>query len=58
MAVGASPLVRYTQATAAQLADTSAYARAVLGLPAGAPSDSTRPYDGVRSPGAVLKAAP
>ena len=50
MAVWASPLVRYSQAAAHQLADTAAYARAVLGLPAGAPSNSTRPYDGVLRP--------
>ena len=37
---------------------TSAYARAVLGLPAGAPSDSTRPYDGARRPVPAVKAAP
>ena len=48
IAVWASPLMRYAQATAAQLADTAAYAQAVLGLPAGAPSQSTRPYDGSR----------
>ena len=48
IAVWASPLMRYAQATAAQLADTAAYAQAVLGLPAGAPSYSTRPYDGAR----------
>ena len=58
MAVWASPLVRYTQAAATQLADTPAYARAVLGLPAGAPSDSTRPYDGARRPVPAVKAAP
>jgi multicomponent K+:H+ antiporter subunit D len=48
IAVWASPLMRYAQATAAQLADTAAYAQAVLGLPAGAASQSTRPYDGAR----------
>jgi len=58
MAVWASPLVRYTQAAATQLADTPAYARAVLGLPAGAPSDSTRPYDGARRSVPAVKATP
>lgn len=58
MAVWASPLVRYTQAAALQLADTSAYSRAVLGLPAGAPSNSTRPYDGSRNPAPPVKAQP
>jgi multicomponent K+:H+ antiporter subunit D len=46
MAVFASPVKRYTDATAAQLSDTSAYARAVLGVAPGGMSNSTRPYDG------------
>ncbi len=55
LAICASPLKRYTDAAAAQLADPSAYARAVLG-PLGEPgSSSTRPYRGgegeVRLPG-------
>ena len=47
MAVLASPVKRYTDATARQLADQAAYARAVLGV-TGAPT--TRPYDGQRTP--------
>lgn len=58
LAVWASPLVRYTQAAAAQLADKAAYASAVLGLPAGAPSNTTRPYDGSRGPVSAPKAQP
>ncbi|MFM9902459.1 MAG: monovalent cation/H+ antiporter subunit D [Polaromonas sp.] len=60
LAAAASPLKRYTDATAAQLADRSAYARAVLGLPTGDASTSTRPYRGgtadIRLP--TPKAAP
>ncbi|MCU0761418.1 MAG: monovalent cation/H+ antiporter subunit D [Hydrogenophaga sp.] len=48
MAVLASPVKRYTDATANQLADSAAYAKAVLGLEPGAGSNTTRPYDGVR----------
>ena len=48
MAVLASPIKRFTDATAQQLADTSAYAKAVLGLEPGEKSRSLRPYDGVR----------
>jgi multicomponent K+:H+ antiporter subunit D len=48
MAVLASPIKRYTDDTATQLADTAAYAKAVLGLAPGEPSTSTRPYDGAR----------
>ena len=48
MAVLASPVKRYTDATASQLADTAAYAKAVLGLEPGERSNTTRPYDGVR----------
>jgi multicomponent K+:H+ antiporter subunit D len=48
MAVLASPIKRYTDDTATQLADTAAYAQAVLGLAPGQPSTSTRPYDGAR----------
>ena len=40
---------RYTDATALQLADQGAYARAVLG----APAPTTRPYDGQRTPAAA-----
>lgn len=53
MAVFASPVKRYTDATAAQLSDTAAYARAVLGVSPGGLSNSTRPYDG-----ALRRAAP
>jgi multicomponent K+:H+ antiporter subunit D len=48
MAVLASPIKRYTEDTATQLADTAAYAQAVLGLAPGQPSTTTRPYDGAR----------
>jgi multicomponent K+:H+ antiporter subunit D len=48
MAVLASPVKRYTDAAAVQLADTAAYSRAVLGLEPGERSTSTRPYDGSR----------
>ena len=47
MAVFASPLKRYTDATALQLADQALYVRAVLG-PDRAAMPTTRPYDGVR----------
>ena len=62
MAVLASPIKRYTDDTATQLADTAAYAQAVLGLAPGQPSTSTRPYDGARqsvpAPAADPAAAP
>jgi multicomponent K+:H+ antiporter subunit D len=48
MAVLASPIKRYTDDTAQQLADTASYAKAVLGLDAGQLSTSTRPYTGSR----------
>ncbi len=48
MAVLASPVKRYTDATAAQLADQAAYARAVLGVTDANAAPSTRPYDGQR----------
>ena len=44
LAVGASPMKRYTDAAAAQLADTAAYADAVLGPLGGAAAETTRPY--------------
>jgi multicomponent K+:H+ antiporter subunit D len=47
MAVLASPIKRYTDATAAQLADPAAYVRSVLG-PDRATTPTTRTYDGVR----------
>ncbi len=49
MAVLASPIKRYTDETAAQLADTAAYAKAVLGLEPGQLSPTTRAYDGART---------
>ena len=47
LAVFASPLKRYTDATALQLADQALYVRAVLG-PDRAATPTTRPYDGAR----------
>ena len=44
LAVAASPLKRYTDAAALQLADRAAYAQAVLGPVGGADADTTRPY--------------
>jgi multicomponent K+:H+ antiporter subunit D len=56
LAAAASPLKRYTDAAAAQLADRAAYANAVLG-PLGAPAaDTTRPYRG--GAGEVILPAP
>jgi multicomponent K+:H+ antiporter subunit D len=46
LAVAASPLKRYTDAAAAQLADRDAYAGAVLGPVGGAAAQTTRPYRG------------
>jgi multicomponent K+:H+ antiporter subunit D len=46
LAVAASPLKRYTDAAAAQLADRADYARAVLGPVGGAAAQTTRPYRG------------
>lgn len=46
LAVAASPLKRYTDAAALQLADRAAYAQAVLGKVGGAAADTTRPYRG------------
>ena len=46
LAVAASPLKRYTDAAAAQLADRAAYAEAVLGPIGGAAAATTRPYRG------------
>ena len=46
LAVMASPVKRYTDATAAQLANKAAYAEAVLGEQGGAKAHTTRPYDG------------
>jgi multicomponent K+:H+ antiporter subunit D len=44
LAVAASPLKRYTDAAALQLADRAAYAQAVLGPVGGTAADTTRPY--------------
>jgi multicomponent K+:H+ antiporter subunit D len=46
LAVGASPMKRYTDAAAAQLADTASYAKAVLGPLGGTAAETTRPYRG------------
>ncbi|NQW81326.1 MAG: monovalent cation/H+ antiporter subunit D [Polaromonas sp.] len=46
LAAGASPMKRYTDAAAAQLADRAAYANAVLGPLGGAAAETTRPYRG------------
>lgn len=48
LAIMASPVKRYTDAAAAQLADKGAYAEAVLGEQGGAKAQTTRPYDGTR----------
>lgn len=48
LAVLASPVKRYTDATAAQLADRATYARAVLGDWANAQRSTTKAYDGSR----------
>ncbi len=44
MSVFAAPLMRYTDATSAQLRDRDAYAEAVLGEQGGAQADTARPY--------------
>ncbi len=46
LAVAASPMKRYTDAAAAQLADHAAYADAVLGALGGTAAETTRPYRG------------
>ncbi|MFM6986980.1 MAG: monovalent cation/H+ antiporter subunit D [Hydrogenophaga sp.] len=48
LAVLASPVKRYTDAAASQLASQADYARAVLGQVPGVPAQTTRPYDGHR----------
>ncbi|WP_372658448.1 monovalent cation/H+ antiporter subunit D [Hydrogenophaga sp.] len=48
MAVLASPVKRYTDAAAAQIANKAAYAQAVLGEQGGVNAQTTRPYDGTR----------
>jgi multicomponent K+:H+ antiporter subunit D len=58
MAVLASPVKHYTDATATQLADQAAYARAVLGVTDGTPEPTTRPYDGTWTPATPAKAVP
>lgn len=57
LAVLASPVKRYTDATAAQLADRATYARAVLGDWANAQRSTTQAYDGSR-PGAAPAVVP
>ncbi|MBA4254958.1 MAG: monovalent cation/H+ antiporter subunit D [Polaromonas sp.] len=57
MAVLASPIKRYTDAAAAQLSRPADYAQAVLGLGAGEPSRTTRPYTGQTQPAAPLPPA-
>jgi len=49
LAVMASPVKRYTDDAALQLADTAAYAEAVLGSQGGARANTARPYDGSRN---------
>ena len=49
LTVGASPMKRYTDAAATQLADRAAYANAVLGPFGGAAAETTRPYRGGES---------
>jgi multicomponent K+:H+ antiporter subunit D len=51
LAVLASPVKRYTDATATQLADHAAYTRAVLSINDSALKPTTRPYDGKRDAG-------
>ncbi len=55
LAAFASPMKRYTDAAAAQLADRQTYANAVLALQGGPTAKTTRPYQGgageVRLPG-------
>jgi multicomponent K+:H+ antiporter subunit D len=53
LAVFASPVKRYTDATALQLRDKAAYADAVLGEQGGASARTTRPYDGKSAPAPV-----
>ncbi|TNF60053.1 MAG: monovalent cation/H+ antiporter subunit D [Burkholderiales bacterium] len=50
MAILASPIKRYTDAAALQLADKASYARAVLGRQGGAALPTTLPYDGSAGP--------
>ena len=48
LAVAASPMKRYTDAAAVQLADRNGYAQAVLNATGGADSRTTRPYQAGR----------
>jgi len=48
LAVLASPVKRYTDATALQLTDKAAYAEAVLGSQGGVRAQTARPFDGTR----------
>ena len=54
LAVMASPVKRYTDAAAMQLADKASYAEAVLGEQGGVNARTTRPYDGSRGAGAAV----
>jgi multicomponent K+:H+ antiporter subunit D len=58
MSLLAAPLTRYTDATAAQLTDRAAYARAVLPELGGAAAQSTRPYTGQLPPPPAAAATP
>ena len=55
LAVMASPVKRYTDATAAHLANKAAYAQAVLGEQGGVNAQTTRPFDGKRPAAPVQK---
>ncbi len=55
MAVFASPIKRYADAAATQLSRPADYAQAVLGLEAGEPSRTTRPYTGNAPPAPPAK---
>lgn len=58
MAVFASPVKRYTDATALQLLDKAGYAAAVLRSQGGAKAQTTRPYDGNPAAAPAPAAAP
>ncbi len=53
LSIFAAPIQRYTMATALQLGDRAAYARAVLGEQGGMAADTARPYDGKAPPAAA-----
>jgi multicomponent K+:H+ antiporter subunit D len=58
LSLAAAPVTRYTDATARQLADRAAYARAVLPEVGGERAVSVRPYTGQRPAPAGAAAAP